>query len=170
MESNSKKIIKEFVLPSAILAGTARVVIDTVPKILSPNPIIYYSTFLICFILEIILITIFIKKWKKKNDGYLNIKEALLIGITMMVVIGIIYSISSFIYDTYVDPDFQVTMLLEWGEMFGSREAIEQQLNDTPSKGKSFFGIFSTILWFAFLGFIISMITGSFLKKSNNEY
>ncbi|NAS30282.1 DUF4199 family protein [Flavobacteriaceae bacterium R38] len=162
------KNIRDFILPTAIIFGVARVIIDLLPKLFSAGPIVYYSTFLICFILEIIFISRFIKKYRSFNNGFLSIKQALLIGITMMVVIGTLYSISSYVYDTYVDSNFQIATTIAWAEMFGQGDAVRDQIAENPPN-RSPIGILFGILWFTFIGFLISMIAGSVLKKSEND-
>lgn len=167
MEKQIKKSIKEFVIPFAIFAGIGRVFIDFIPKILAAGPIIYYSTFLICFLIEILLIVYLIKKYRFQNNDSLSLKESLIIGVTLMVIMGSLYGISSYMYDTFIDPDFQINTAIAWGELFGQGEAVKTQIEQNPPNKSSIFGIFFTVLWFSFLGFIISMISGNILKKES---
>ncbi|VAW13229.1 hypothetical protein MNBD_BACTEROID03-2759 [hydrothermal vent metagenome] len=161
MTEKQSKVIKSFVLPMAINAGIARIVLDLIPKILHVEPLLYYSTFLIAFIAEIILIRYMLKKFKLLNQNTFSLKQALLIGVTIMVVIGSFYGISSYIYDTYIDPDFQVNTALNWAQMWGggSEKEIMDKISQRPS-GNKFTGVLFTILWFTFVGFVTSFITG----------
>lgn len=167
MEENHSKSIKELVIPIAMIAGAGRVFIDFIPKMLSLGAIPYYATFLVCFIIEIFLITKVVKKFKTLNNNVLTLKQALKIGVTLMFIIGIVYSVSSYAYDTFIDPNFQIETAIEWGETFGQGQAVRQQLAENPPKGSAI-GILWGILWFSFLGFIISMIVGSVLRNENN--
>lgn len=169
MDNLKKATIKNFVLPIALIAGVSRMLLDIIPKTLSLGPIAYYSTFVLAFIAEIILIVVLMKKFKAKNEGYLTLKEGILLGITTMLVIGIIYSVSSFVYDSYIDPDFQINTAIAWGEMFGQGDVVREQIENNPPQ-KSYLGIPLSILWFSFIGFLVSMISASVLKKEPNSF
>lgn len=170
MEENQSKKIKEFVLPFAIFGGVGRVFIDFIPKVLNASPILYYSSFLICFIAEIILIWYVIKKFKNFT-GVLSVKQCILIGVTIMVVIGTLYGFSSYAYDKFLDPNFQVNTMIKWGQMWGggAEQEIMKRLKENPPNPK-ISGVFFTILWFSFLGLVISFIQGSIMKKLKTEY
>ena len=80
METNTTSSIKQIVLPVALLFGVGRIVLDVIPKLAEVNSKVYYSTFLIAFLFEILAIIYIIKKYKKSQNNELDLKEALLIG------------------------------------------------------------------------------------------
>ncbi len=170
MEESNKEIIKKFILPIAIIVAISRVVIDFIPKILDASPVLYYSTFFICFIAEIIIIRYVIKKFKSINNNNITLRQAILLGVTLMVVIGALYGISSYVYDKFLDPNFQTNTMVKWGQMWGAEaeKAIIMQLEENPPTPK-ITGILFTILWFSFLGLIISAIMGSVFKTKKQE-
>lgn len=170
MEEHKKNNIKEFIIPIAIFTGIGRVIVDFVPKLLDVSPIVYYSTFAICFIAEIIIISISIKKFKKLNENEISLREAIKIGVTLMVIVGILYGASSYAYDKFIDPNFQTNTMIKWGQMWGgeAEKAITTQLKQNPPTPK-ITSILFTILWFSFLGLIISAITGSMFKTKKPE-
>ncbi len=156
--------LQKFTLQFAIFAALGRILIDLIPKTLSFGAIAYYSTFFIAFFLEIIFIYFVIKKFKTKNST-LSLKQAIKIGLIIMLTLGLMYSIASYIYDTYIDPEYQVNLALGFVEKFAPEKLEETRATILESqKNKSFLGILTSTLWFVFLGFIISLITGSILK------
>ena len=164
------KNIKEFILPIALMTGLARVIIDFIPKMLDASPAIYYSTFLICFIAEVVLLTIVTKRFKKLNDNYLTTRQAITIGVTAMVVIGTLYGLSSYIYDNFIDEFYQTNTMIRWGQMWGpeAEQAINQQIKENPPV-TNITAIFITIVRFSILGLIISTIIGAVLKTKKLE-
>lgn len=166
MEENKVKTIKEIAIPIGIATGIARVVIDFIPKILNSGPAIYYSTFLICLFLEIAVIIYAIKKYKKQSS-YLTVRDGLQIGVTIMLIVGIIYTTSSYVYDTYIDPSFQINTAIAWGDKFGQGDAVRERISKNDSNSSSI-GIIYGLLQFSFVGFLISMIVSSILKTPKN--
>ena len=158
--------LQSFVLPFALMAGLTRVLIDFLPKVMGASAILYFSTFAIAFILEIIFVVYVIKLFKKKN-GSIELKQSITIGIIIMLVLGLMYTSSSFAYDTYINPDFQREIQMKFVEN-GTPEQIEAVENSLKAaednKDKAYLGIPLYTLWFVFLGFVISLITGSILK------
>ncbi len=160
--------LQKFTLQFAIIAALGRVLIDILPKIFSFGAMAYYSTFLVCFLLEIVFIFFVIKKFKSLNNT-LTLKDSLKIGVIMMLVIGLIYSSASYIYDTYIDPNYQVDLALSFVEKFAP-EKLEETRNTIleSQKNKNPLGILTSTLWFVFLGFVISLIVGSILRTKEN--
>ena len=164
METNNASSIKKIVLPIAIIAGIARILLDIIPKILQTGALLYYSTFLIAFLLEVYFIFYLIKKVKTSNNGELSLKEAITTGLTFMVIVGIFFATSSYIYDTYIDQNFQINTALEWAGRYGKTGEVQEMIKSDPEKNGAVFGIFTSILMFSFIGFVVSIITGSIMR------
>ncbi|OED38768.1 hypothetical protein AB832_04420 [Flavobacteriaceae bacterium (ex Bugula neritina AB1)] len=162
----SPKRLLNYIIGIAILSGVTRVILDYVPRILNSSPILYYLTFLIAFILEIIIIVFLIKKYKK-TKGSLTIIDALKVGIIVMGTIGLFYCSMAYIYDMYIDPDFQTNMTLRFTEQFSPDQLEQVQQNiDNQDSSKSYIGVIMYTIWFVFLGTVISLIAGSVLKTN----
>ncbi|QWX85517.1 DUF4199 domain-containing protein [Cellulophaga sp. HaHaR_3_176] len=164
METNNSSSIKSLVIPFAIIAGIARVILDVLPKVLSSGSLFYYSTFLIAFLLEIVAIVFLIKKYKALSNGELSLKDAISVGLTFMLIVGIFFATSSYIYDTYIDTDFQINTALEWAERYGKTQEVQEKINGDPDKNGAIFGIFTSILMFSFIGFVVSILAGSIFR------
>jgi hypothetical protein len=164
--------LQNYILPFAFFAAVVRILVDTVFKTLDFGPLYYYSTFLICFILEIIFITIVISKYKNKF-GSLKTRQALKIGVIIMLITGFGYSSFSFLYDNFIDPEFQNSTIIEITKKYNPQglEAVKKQILDAKAIGigKKLLGILTSTLWFVVLGLLISFISGSVLKTKENK-
>lgn len=156
------------ILIIAILSGVTRVIIDYIFRFFDSSPLIYYSTFLICFILEVFLIFQISKKYKEINSEFTLI-DSLKIGISIMGVIGLAYCSMAYIYDIYIDPNFQYNTTIKFNEVYApdQLELVKENLK-TQNNTNSFIGIFIYTIWFVFLGAVISLISGSILRTSQN--
>lgn len=168
MSSDSVKL-QAFVVPLAIVAAITRIAIDLIPKLTGMNPLWYYMTFLLCFFLEILFIVYVTKSFKERNNNQLSFQEGLKIGIIIMLITGFFYSVSSFVYDTYIDPDFQVNTVINMLEKYNPSELekVKQQM-EYSKQSPSSIGILTSTIWFIIVGFVISLVTTNFLK-SNTE-
>lgn len=128
----------------------------------------------VSIVLTIIFIVIAMMQFKKANNGFMSFGQALKIGVGLSLVGGIIGVLFNQVLINFIDPDtmtkafeFQREQLISAGEL--SIETIDAQLE----MGKSFstpamqiaFGLVGSIIF----GFILSLVPGLILKKSNPE-
>lgn len=167
METNTTSSIKKIVLPIALIFGMGRIILDIIPKLAEVQSKIYYSTFLVAFILEIIAIVYIIKQYKKSQQNQLDLKEALVIGVMFMVIVGSLFALQSFFYDMYIDSEYQKNTALEWANLYGKSGDVEKMITEGESiqPTGSIFSIFSSILKFSLLGILVSFIVGSILRN-----
>lgn len=167
MAIENSNSIKKIVLPFAILFGIGRIILDLIPKLAQANSKIYYSTFMIAFIIEAIAIVYLIKKYKKSQDNQLELSEALVIGVMFMLIVGGLYALQSYFYDTYIDSDFQKNTALEWASHYDKSMDVEKMIDqgDSIQQTSSIFSIFSSLLKFSILGILISFIAGTILRN-----
>ncbi|WP_027392059.1 DUF4199 domain-containing protein [Aquimarina latercula] len=160
----SHKNFLTYIITIAISTGIARVALDYLSRILNISPILYYLTFLIALILEIVIIIYVIKKYKT-HKSVLNITDALKVGIIIMGIVGLCYCSMAYIYDVYIDPDFQTNMTLRFTEQFTPEQLdqVKQNLENQDSS-KSYIGVIMYTIWFIFIGAVISLIAGSVFK------
>lgn len=126
-------------------------------------------------IVMIVIIFLGIKKFREFNDGYLKLSQALKTGIGIALIGAIISLIYTFIFLNYIEPNYMDEMMeiqeLAMMDRFPdfTDEQIETQMEmvrkfSTPAMTTAFALIISI-----FFGFIISLISGLILKKSNEE-
>mgnify|MGYP006195712393 FL=1 len=87
-----------------------------------------------------------------------------------MLITGFFYSVSSFVYDTYIDPNFQVNAIIEVVGKYNPNELekIKQQM-EYSKQSPSSIGILTSTIWFIIVGFVISLVTTNFLKSNTEE-
>jgi hypothetical protein len=123
----------------------------------------------------IIIIFLGIKKFREFNNGYLKIGQALKTGIGIALIGAVISLIYTFIFLNYIEPNYmdelmeiqEQTMIENFPDF--TDEQIETQMEmvrkfSTPAMTTAFALIISI-----FFGFIISLISGLILKKSDEE-
>tara|TARA_B100000941_G_scaffold274306_1_gene235341 strand:- start:4 stop:525 length:522 start_codon:yes stop_codon:yes gene_type:complete len=121
------------------------------------------------------VITYGIYYFKKSNDGFIKVSEALKTGIGISLVSGIISAVYSIILVYIIDPDF-IEKTLE----FQKKIMLEKDKNLTLENAnklvdlqKKLIGPFTTsgfiIIFNLFIGFIVSLIIGLIFNKSQIE-
>ena len=113
--------------------------------------------------------------YKKLNEGYLSLSQALKIGLGISALAGLIGVVYTFILTEFLDPgmmekalDFQLEKM-----RIDNPEMTQDQLDGIRSMQEKFSGplIRSAfqIIGSLFIGFIISLIGGLIVKKSRPE-
>lgn len=155
------KLIKTAVNFGIILSLT-RVTIDVALKLLNTSASLYYSFYVIAFILEIVFVISAIKYFKNKmNDGFLNFADGIKIGMVMLLLTGALMFAESFA----IKPDFGNTKALEMVAQFNpdQLDQVESQIAEAE-KNPNYFAAFPMyLLYYSFIGFIISVIPTSIM-------
>ena len=116
-----------------------------------------------------------IMQFKKTNNGYLKLSEALKTGVGTALISGIVIAIYIVIMSQYLDPDFlDKTIEYQKQKMLQENPEISvENVNKIFDMQKEFSGPFITsgfiIIFNLFFGFIISLVVGLILKKSQPE-
>lgn len=167
MKTTTSTTIKNLVFPIALGFGLLRALLDVTLKLVETSAIPYYSSFFIAPIFEIIIIVYLIKKYKENNENLLSLSEALVTGVMFMVVVGTLFALQSFLYDTYIDPNFQKNTALEFAQFYDKTGDVEKMMTgeENIQTTSAIFSIFTSILKFSLLGILISFIVGSILRN-----
>ena len=110
--------------------------------------------------------------FRKENEGYLSLGEALKIGLGVALVSGLTYQ---YLLVNFIDPD-TISKMMEVTKnklMDDNPEMSEEQLEQIIGMQEKFttpgmmvaFGLIGSL----FIGFIISLITGLILKRNRPE-
>lgn len=110
----------------------------------------------------------------KENGGYISYGGALGYGTLIALFAAIITSFVNYIYLGYVDDGFITHQLMvQEDEMYNSgmpEEQIEMAIDMTKKFMKPGMIAISGILMTTFIGFIVSLIAGAFLKKESENF
>jgi len=152
-----------------IILAVLRILVDFGLKMADVSGMIYYLGYVIGFILEIILIFIAVKFFRDKiNEGLLSFAEAIKIGIVMML----ITAVGTFISFSFIDPDFQMRKAIEMVEQYQPEKLDEtiEQIEEGKKNPKYLLSLGVWILYFSFIGFVISAIAGAVFGKKEEQY
>ncbi|EIJ37221.1 hypothetical protein JoomaDRAFT_0161 [Galbibacter orientalis DSM 19592] len=123
------------------------------------------------FLVAIIALAIF--QFKKANGGYLTLGEALKTGIGTALIGAVITVIYLLLYVNVIDPDFstKIADIARAGMIENNPELTQEQIDTAVEMQQKFFWVTYPIIFIfnIFIGFIVSLITGLILKKSENE-
>lgn len=113
--------------------------------------------------------------FKKHNEGYLSLSEALKIGLGISLIAGLIGVLYTFVLSEFLDPDMMnkaldlqfEKMRVENPEMSQEQLDMSREMADKFSSPllRSAFQLIGAL----FIGFIISLIGGLIVKKSRPE-
>ena len=116
-----------------------------------------------------------IMRFKKINNGYLKLSEALKTGVGTALISGIVIALYFVIMSQYIDPEF-INKSIEYQKQKMLQENPEISLESVDKifdMQKEFSGPVITsgfiIIFNLFFGFIISLVVGLILKKSQLE-
>ena len=133
------------------------------------------ATSLIGYALLIGLVLWAIMHFKKNNDDYISLSEALKTGVGTALISAIIVCIYTIVMIQYLDPEF-LDKSIEYQKQKMLQENPEisvESVNKMFDMQKEFSGPFIIsgfiIIFNLFFGFIISLIVGLIVKKSKPE-
>jgi hypothetical protein len=118
----------------------------------------------------ILFIYIGCNNYKKANFGFISLSECLKIGVTICVMAALIYGLFSAVF-MLIFPDFLNQMIIKMRAVTlrNNPSLTSEQLETSMSMVKKFmnpaFTIPITLVMYAFLGLIHSLIVGVIVKK-----
>ncbi len=150
-----------------IILAVLRVTTDVILKTLDVSSMTYYIGYVVGFVLEIILVVIAIRKYKKKNNGFLNFANGLKIGIIMLIITGIAFFLSS----AFFDQDFQNRKAIEMVEQYNPEELdnVLEKIEEAKENPKYFISFSLWLIYFIFIGFVISAISSAIMQKKEED-
>ena len=114
-----------------------------------------------------------IKKFKKENNSFLAWGQALKIGVGIVALGTLISILYTHLFTGFIEPDFynqfnefQSQKLLDSGY---TEEQIEAQTTMQSKFQGTIIGDALGLLFYVFLGFVISAISGAIMKKSEED-
>ncbi|MBE7630229.1 DUF4199 domain-containing protein [Tenacibaculum piscium] len=114
-----------------------------------------------------------IKKFKKENNGFLIWGQALKIGVGIVAVGAVISIVYTHLFTGIIEPDFynqltefQTEKFLEAGL---TDDQIESQLAMQAKFQGTIIGDSLGLLFYVFLGFIVSAIAGAVMKHTQED-
>jgi len=116
-----------------------------------------------------------IKKFKEFNDGFLTVGQALKIGVGIALIGGIISVIYSYVFMTYIEPDFMANTMAKAQEQMMEQnpnltdEQVEQATAMMSKFSNTAISSAFSLIGNLFFGFIIALISGFIQKNTPNN-
>ncbi|PCJ93395.1 MAG: DUF4199 domain-containing protein [Flavobacteriaceae bacterium] len=126
------------------------------------------------FLFIIAAAVIGVVQFKKVNEGFLKLSEALKIGAGVALIGGIIGTLYFLVFSNFIEPDFMVNSY-----EIGKQQALEanpkltsEQIDQGIEIQKKFFSVFLIvgILFQVIIGLVAGLIGGLILKKAKPDY
>jgi hypothetical protein len=128
-------------------------------------------------VITILLVPILgMAKFKRDNLNIMSWGQAVKIGMGIIILGTLINIIYSFGFSEFIEPTYNETVLeLQKNELLATEqftpEQIDQQIEISAMFQGTLLGAGVGILFFAFVGFVISAIAGAIMKRSDpNSY
>ena len=164
------------VLKNGLLLGLASVAFNVVlyvtDLLYTDSTLMGILTWLVATAISVVFIIMAIEQYKKANEGFLSIGEAIKVGVVVAVIAGVIGAIYQVIYTTIIDPDYyekvvEVTMKKMSGITSNFTEEQMEEFQDKmyASKPSIASSLSLSIVFSAIGGLIISAIVGAVKKK-----
>ncbi|WP_373056015.1 DUF4199 domain-containing protein [Zunongwangia sp. H14] len=169
--ANSKKIILNYGAILGVISILLGVIMYVTNAYLSPSFI--YN--IIGFLILAGTIWLGVEAYKKENNGYLSIKDALKVGVGIALIGGIIGAIWLLLLIFVIEPDYMTQL----GDL--QREQMIERFPDMPQsqidQSMEMAGKFSSpwiitafsLIGNIFFGFLIALVVG-LIKKNKNPY
>ena len=167
--------VKKIALPYGLLLSLTTIVVSVIVYVMGMTYEQPWWQSLLNFAAMIGFIVYGIKAYKHDNENYLSLGEALKMGLAIALVAGLIGGVFSYIFMTFIEPEFAVNMLEATRvKMINDNPEMTQEAMDmalgisekmmTPGIIFAF-----SIVGSLFIGFIISLVTGLIMKNNRPE-
>ena len=127
------------------------------------------------FLISLTIILLAQIAFKKDNGGYLNLSDSLKLGLGISLINSILGVLFFFVLSNFLDPNMteKTLQIVEQRLIEGNPEISQQELDtfiEATRQAMTPFTLSTAIIMASlFFGFLISLITGLFLKKSKTE-
>jgi nitrate/nitrite transporter NarK len=134
----------------------------------------HWSIQVVSTIAIVVFVVLGIKKLKESNGGFLKLGEALKIGIGITFIAAIISAIYFYLFANFIEPDFVKNIIeVNRQNMLDKMPDVSDEiLTKQAEMTQKYFYIFTfggIIFFNLFLGFVISLISGLIMKKTDEE-
>jgi len=172
---NQKLSSKQVMLNYGLMLGVASILIAVANFAFGNVYKPHWSISVISGLASVVVIVLGLKLIKDNNGGFLSLGEALKNGLGISLISGVVYVVYFYVFVNFIQADyftnlaaFQEASMIE---MYPNMS--DEQLENAIEMSKKFsgFGMISAIIMIMslFFGFVISMIAGLIMKKTQEE-
>lgn len=128
----------------------------------------------LAYIILIAGIVMAMKQYKAINFGYMSYGQGLGIGTIVSGIFGLLSGIFTWIYTTFVDPEYMDRMMLKQEAVMLEQGMSQEQIDAGMEMAQSFQGpvimILGATIGAIVIGFILSLIISAIMKNSRPEF
>ncbi len=154
----------QFILPYAIALFGIRLIIDILVKQLGLGYTGESYGGFISFAIEIGFIFFTTFKYKKWLNGEMKFSEGVKIGVGLMLLVGIFFSMYLYIHNQFIDPTYQERLVAEANALM---KANMPEIDTTALEGKqpnAALGFGMSIIKYIFIGAFGGIVSAAILK------
>jgi len=168
-QASSKNIILNYGLYLGIASVLINLVVYATGDYLKPH----WSVSVLSGLLMIAMIVFAFKKFKEINGGFMSWGQSVKIGVGLTVISAVIAIIYQQLFQNFIEPVFiQQMMVIQektWIDQGMSSDAIETAKEMMQKFQGPLISSAIGIAAAAFIGFVVSAITGAIMKQSAEE-
>ncbi len=168
-QASSKNIILNYGLYLGIASVLINLVVYATGDYLKPH----WSVSVLSGLLMIAMIVFAFKKFKEINGGFMSWGQSVKIGVGLTVISAVIAIIYQQLFQNFIEPEFiQQMMVIQektWIDQGMSSDAIETAKEMMQKFQGPLISSAIGIAAAAFIGFVVSAITGAIMKQSAEE-
>jgi hypothetical protein len=123
-------------------------------------------------LITIVVLFFAINQFKKNNDGFLTLSEALKVGVGAALIAAIIGVVYQYALANFIDPNFMdKAMDAQMADAVANGKMTSEQVEQGKEMGKKFFWVGYPIYLIVsvLFGLIISLVIGLVIKKNRPE-
>lgn len=172
---NQKASVQKIAMNYGLLLALATIVLSVIVYVMGMHLESPWWQSLLNFVFMITAIIYGLKAYKNEGDGYLTISEALKTGLAISLVAGIIGSIFTYLFVTFIEADFipqmlevtQTNLINDNPQM--TEAELEMAMGITEKFMTPWFMTAMGLIASLFFGFLISLLGGLMLKQNRPE-
>jgi hypothetical protein len=164
---------KSIILNYGLYLGIASVLINLVNYAAGDYLKPHWSVSVLSGILMIAIIVFAFKKFKEINSGFMSWGQSVKIGVGVTVISAVIGIVYQQLFQNFIEPEYiqQMMMMQEQAWIDGGMNS--EGIDDAKEMMQKFQGpLISSAIGLvaaAFIGFVVSAITGAIMKQSAEE-
>lgn len=128
----------------------------------------------LAYIILIAGMVLAMKQYKASNYGYMSYGQGLGIGTIVSGIFGLLSGIFTWIYTTYVDPEYMDRMMLKQEAAMLEQGLSQEQIDAAMEVTQNFQGplvmILGATIGAIVIGFILSLIIAAIMKNNRPEF
>lgn len=169
---NPQASVKKIALNYGLILALASILMQVIAYVTNNHIDQPWWISVIGTVISIAIYVYALKAFRRDNEGFMSLGQALKVGMAAAVISGLIYAVYFYLFTTMIEPEFmQQTLEFRNEQMLEQNPNMTQEQVDAAAEFQqmfmqpwlmSAFVIIGSLFW----GFIISLIAGLFLKRS----